>query len=158
MYATLFLLAQSEDGLKKAEDALDLIDKLGKAGPVTLSLAIAVVTTAFAVYMLRKNWSLREEHAIELKKREQDAKNDADARLKDVLAAEKERRETEKQMLREMVEHGHDAAQALEGSNRAIEAFKAAMDGYLRRLDELDRTQEKRFDELLRAINQKGNS
>ena len=94
----------------------------------------------------------------ELKKREADAKTDADERLKQVLAAEKERRDAEKEMLREMVERGHEATQALEGSNKAIDAFKTALDGYTRRLDELDRSQEKRFDELLRAISQRGNA
>jgi hypothetical protein len=155
----ILLLADTDPSLQKANDAIDTIDKLGKAGPVTLALVVAIAATAFAVYMMRKNWKLREEmatehkdHALELKKREEDAKRDADERLEKVLEAAKERREAEKEMLREMVERGHEATQALEGSNRAIEAFKVAMDGYTRRLEELDRSQEKRFDELLRAI------
>lgn len=149
------LLLAQEDSLKRANDAIDTIDKLGKAGPITLALVVAIAATAFAVLMLRKVWALREEYAHDLKDREKEAKGDADERLREVLAAEKERRDTEKQMLREMVEHGHEATQALEGSNRAIEAYKTAMDGYIRRIEELDRSQEKRFDELLRAINSK---
>lgn len=149
-------VAQSEN-LSKANDAIDTIDKLGKAGPITLALVVAIAAVAFAIYMLRKNWKLREDHANELKEREKASKNDADERLKAVLEAAKERRETEKKLLREMVERGHEATQALEGSNKAIEAFRIAIDGYMRRLDEFDRAQEKRFDELLRAINnQKG--
>ena len=151
----LLLLAQ--DGtIDKANEAIDTIDKLGKAGPVTLALVIAVCAVAFAGYMLKKLSDLRGAHATELKNRETQAKEDADERLNQVLAAEKERRETEKEMLREMVERGHEATQALEGSNKAIEAFKVALDGYQRRLDELDRATEKRFDELHRAINQRG--
>lgn len=151
------LLADSE-ALGKADQAIDTIDKLGKAGPVTLALVVAIAAVAFAIYTLRKIWKLREDHAVELKEREKEAKSDADERLKAVLEAAQERRETEKQMLREMVEHGHEATQALEGSNKAIEAFKTAMDGFVRRLEELDRSQEKRFDELLRAINQRGSA
>jgi low affinity Fe/Cu permease len=149
------LLAQSEDGLKKANDAIDTIDKLGKAGPITLALVVAIAAVVFAVYMLRKVWQLREEHAIELKNREQAAKTDADKRLSEVLAVEKERRETEKQMLREMIERGHEATDALEGNNKAVEAFKLALDGFTRRLDEMDRNLDKRFDELLRAVGQR---
>lgn len=151
----LLLFAQGVD-VEKANDAIDTIDKLGKAGPVTLALVVAIASVAFAVYMMRKNWKLQNDHATELKEREKEAKEDADERLQAVLEAAKERRETEKQMLREMVEHGHEATQALEGSNKAIEAFKASNDAFLRRLEELDRAQEKRFDELLRAINQRG--
>jgi hypothetical protein len=151
----MLLLAQSEDVLKKADDAIDTIDKLGKAGPITLALVVAIAAVAFAIYMLRKVWQLREEHAIELRKREQDAKDDADKRLGEVLSVEKERRETEKQMLREMIERGHEATDALEGNNKAVEAFKLAIDGFIRRLDEMDRTLDKRFDELLRAVGQR---
>lgn len=151
----MMLLAQSEDVLKNADSAIDTIDKLGKAGPITLALVVAIAAVAFAIYMLRKVWQLREEHAIELKKREQDAKNDADKRLGEVLSVEKERRETEKQMLREMIERGHEATDALEGNNKAVEAFKLAIDGFIRRLDEMDRTLDKRFDELLRAVGQR---
>ena len=125
----------------------------GKAGPITLALVVAIAAVAFAVLMLRKNWKLREDHANELRRRETDAKLDADARLKSVLEGEKDRRDAEKSMLREMVERGHEATQALEGSNKAIEAFKSALDAYQRRLEELDRNQEKRFEEVLRAVN-----
>ena len=152
----ILLLAQQDPTLQKANGAIDTIDKLGKAGPVTLALVIAIAAVGFAVYTLKKISKLREEHATELRKRETQAKEDADERLKQVLAGEKERRDTEKEMLREMVERGHEATQALEGSNKAIEAFKVTLDGYQRRLDELDRAQEKRFDELLRSINQRG--
>ena len=152
----MLILADADPNLQKASDAIDTVDKLGKAGPVTLALCLMIAAIVFAVLMMRKNWKLREDHALELKKRETDAKVDSDTRLKDVLAAAKERRDTEKEMLREMVERGHEATQALEGSNKAIDAFKTALDTYHRRLDELDRAQEKRFDELLRAINQRG--
>ena len=148
----IFLLADG-DTTKKANDAIDTVDKLGKAGPVTLALVVAIAATAFAVYMMRKNWKLREDQALELKNRETTAKAESDARLASVLAAAKERRDAEKEMLREMVDRGHEAIQALEGSNKAMEAFKTVMETYSRRLDELDRAQEKRFDEILRAIN-----
>jgi len=160
LLSSVILLLADGDTTKKANDAIDTVDKLGKAGPVTLALVVAIAAVAFGVYMMRKNWKLREEsanehkeHALELKKREETAKLDADARLETVLKAAKERREAEKEMLREMVDRGHEATQALEGSNKAMEAYKAAMEAYTRRLDELDRAQEKRFDELLRAIN-----
>jgi len=153
--SSLLLLAQDSSGaeLDKAKNAIDTVDKLGKAGPVTLALCLMIAAIVFAVIMMRKNWKLREDHANELKARETEAKSDADTRLKEVLSAEQERRETEKEMLREMVNRGHEATQALEGSNRAIEAFRQAMDAYQRRLDDLDRNQEKRFDEILRAVN-----
>jgi len=158
--SSMILLLADGDVTQKANDAIDTIDKLGKAGPITLALVVAIVATAFAVYMMRKNWKLREdialeykEHALELKKREEDAKKNAGARLEKVLVAAKDRLESEKEMLREMVDRGHEATQALRGSNRAMEAYKGAMESYTRRLDELDRAQEKRFDELLRAIN-----
>jgi len=154
----ILLLADSDPQLQRANDAIDTVDKLGKAGPITLALVVAIATTAFAIYMMRKNWKLREDQAVELKDRETAAKADADLRLEKVLVAAKERRDTEKEMLREMVDRGHEATQALEGSNKAIEAFKIAMDSYQRRLDELDRAQEKRFDELLRAVSQRGSA
>lgn len=156
---TNFILLLAQDlTAEKANAAIDTIDRLGKAGPVTLALFVAFLSVAFAVYMLRKNWMLREEMAIELKKREEDAKKDADTRLEKVLEAAKERREAEKQMLREMVERGHEATQALEGSNKAIEAFKVTLDSFTRRSEEIDRAQEKRFEELLRALSQRGSA
>jgi hypothetical protein len=158
LFNASFLLLAQEDSLKKANDAIDTIDKLGKAGPITLALVVAIASVIFAVYLLRKIWQLREDHAIELKNRETAAKTDADKRLTEVLSVEKERRETEKQMLREMIERGHEATDALEGNNKAVEAFKLAMDGFVRRLDELDRTLDKRFAELLRAVDQRSQS
>ena len=165
LFEGLILLLAQDGTIETADKAIDTIDKLGKAGPVTIALVVAIAATIFAIYMMRKNWKLREEmekghkdHALELKNRETQAKEDADERLEKVLDAAKERRETEKEMLREMVERGHEATQALEGSNKAIEAFKVALDGFQRRLDELDRAQEKRFDELHRALNQRGSA
>ena len=151
--SSMILLLADGDATQKANDAIDTVDKLGKAGPITLALVVAIAATAFAVYMMRKNWKLREDQAVELKNRETTAKAESDARLTSVLAAAKERRDAEKEMLREMIDRGHEATQALQGSNKAMEAYKAAMETYSRRLDELDRAQEKRFDELLRAIN-----
>ena len=64
----LLLLAEGSD-LDKANQAIDTFDKLGKGGPVTLSLVIAFGAIIFAVYMMKKNWKLREDHANELKAR-----------------------------------------------------------------------------------------
>jgi len=151
--ALILLLAEADPTLQKAGDAIDTIDKLGKAGPVTLALVVAFGAVAFAIYTLRKNWQLREEHANELKDREKDAKEEHKKTLADVLRAAEERRNAEKELYKQMIESGIEATQALEGSNKAVEAFRGSVDGLARRLEELDRSQEKRFDELLRAIN-----
>ena len=150
--ALALLLAEGAD-LDKANQAIDTFDKLGKAGPVTLSLIIAFAAIVFAVYMMKKNWKLREDHANELKQRETDAKEDHKSTLKDVLSAAEERRNAEKELYKQMIESGMEATQALEGSNRAIESFKSGLENFLSRLESLDRDQEKRFGELLRAIN-----
>jgi len=157
--SAMLFLADSDPQLQRANDAIDTVDKLGKAGPVTLALCLMIAAFAFAVSMMRKNWKLREDHAVDLKQRAVDAKKESDERLKEVLDAERDRRNSEKEMLREMVDRGHEATQALEGSNKAIGAFKLALENYTRRLDELDRSQEKRFDEILRAVvNQRGST
>lgn len=155
--SSLLLLAQ-EPNLDSANDAIDTLDKLGKAGPVTLALALMVAAIVFAVWMMRKNWKLQSGHADELKDRETIAKDESKKTLDAVLDAAEKRRAEEKVIYREMIDRGHEATQALEGSNRAIEAFKLALETSQKRLEDLDRSQEKRFDELLRAINQKSNT
>ena len=153
----MLLLAQAKtakaaDSLTKADQGIDTLTKLAKAGPTVLALAVALGAIVFAVYMMRQNWKLREEYAKDLKDRETEAKKESDDRLKEVLSAANERRATEKEMLREMVDRGHETAQALEGSSKAIEGFKGVLDTCIRRLDELDREQERRFAELLRKV------
>jgi hypothetical protein len=148
----LLLLAEGSD-LDKANQAIDTFDKLGKAGPVTLSLVIAFGAIIFAVYMMKKNWKLREDHANELKDREKNAKEEHKSTLADVLKAAEERRNAEKDLYKQMIESGIEATQALEGSNKALESFKIGLENFQNRLESLDRDQEKRFNELLRAIN-----
>lgn len=135
----LLLLADTDPQIDRANDAIDTLDKLGKAGPVTLALVIAFGAVVFAVLMMRKNWKLREDHANELKQRETDAKTEADNRLKEVLNAAKERRETEKTMLREQIEDGQKSTQALQDNARAQEANTRAVEDLRRRFDEFER-------------------
>jgi len=159
-FCSFLLLAEgNEDTLQKANEAIDTIDKLGKAGPITLALVVAIAAVAFAVYTLRKNWKLREDHANELKQRETDAKVEADRRLKAVLTAAEKRREEEKVIYKEMIDRGHEATQALDGNSKALDAFKMAVEHFTKRIGDLDRDQEKRFNELLRAVSsQKGSA
>jgi len=153
------LLLAQDPNLDKANDAIDVLDKLGKAGPVTLALAVTVGAIVFAVFMMRKNWKLQSSHSEDLKDRETIAKDESKKTLDAVLDAAEKRRTEEKVIYREMIERGHEVTQALEGSNKAIEAFKSALEIYQKRLEDLDRSQEKRFDEILRAINsQRGNT
>ena len=150
------LLLLAED-LDKANQAIDTFDKLGKAGPVTLSLIIAFAAIVFAVIMMKRNWKLREGHEKDLKEREKGAKEEHKNTLSDVLKAAEERRNAEKDLYKQMIESGMEATQALEGSNKAIESFKSGLENFMSRLEALDRDQEKRFNELLRAItNAKG--
>ena len=150
--ALVFLLAEGAD-LETANKDIDTFDKLGKAGPVTLSLIIAFAAIFFAILMMKRNWKLREGHEKDLKNREKDAKEEHKSTLSDVLQAAKERREEEKSSYEKMIESGYEATQALEGSNRALESFKTGLENFQDRLVALDRDQEKRFNELLRAIN-----
>lgn len=135
----LLLLAQGDPNLQTADQAIDTVDKLGKAGPVTIALVIAIVGVAFAIWMMRKNWKLHLDHANELKAREVDGKKEADERLKEVLDDAKERRDTEKQMLREQIEDGQKSTQALQDSARAQEASTRATEDLRRRFDEFER-------------------
>lgn len=139
MDSLLLLLAQHETALEGADKAIDIFDKLGKAGPVTIALAVAFAAVAFAVFMMRKNWKLQHEHATELKSREVLAKKEADDRLKTVIDAEKDRRESEKDMLREMIERGHEATQALEENNKIIASVISTTENMLRKMEEMDR-------------------
>jgi predicted RNase H-like nuclease (RuvC/YqgF family) len=132
----LLLLAQDLD---KADQAIDTVDKLGKAGPVTISLVMMIGAIVFAVLMMRKNWKLQAAHADELREREKAAKTDSNERLKEVLGAAKERRDTEKQMLREQIEDGQKSTQALQDSARAQEANTRATEDLRRRFDEFER-------------------
>ena len=150
---SLLLLLAEDANLDKANQAIDTFDKLGKAGPVTLSLVIAFAAIVFAVYMMKKNWKLREDHANELKDREKTAKEEHKGTLADVLRSAEERRNAEKDLYKQMIESGIEATQALEGSNKALESFKLGLENFQSRLESLDRDQEKRFNELLRAIN-----
>ena len=154
------LLAQSDPELDRANQAIDVFDKLGKAGPVTISLIIGFGAIVFAVYMMKKNWKLREDHANELKDREKNAKEEHKSTLSDVLKAAEDRRNAEKDLYKQMIESGIEATQALESSNRALESFKNGLESFQGRLESLDRDQEKRFNELLRALNNamKGNT
>ncbi len=147
------LLLLAEGDLDKANQAIDTFDKLGKAGPVTLSLIVAFGAIIFAVFMMKKNWKLQAGHANELKDREKTAKEDHKATLADVLKGAEDRRNAEKDLYKQMIESGIEATQALEGSNRALESFKTGLENFQSRLESLDRDQEKRFNELLRAIN-----
>lgn len=146
------LLAEGDGAIKKANDGIDTLSKLAKAGPTVIALAVAAGALAFAIYMMRQNWKLRETQATELKKREEDAKKDADDRLKEVMVAERDRREAEKKMLREMIDRGHETTQALEGSTKAIESYKTLAETMLRRLEDLDRDFERRFTEIIRKL------
>ena len=69
------------------------------------------------------------------------------------MKAAEERRNAEKDLYKQMIESGIEATQALEGSNKALESFKIGLENFQNRLESLDRDQEKRFNELLRAIN-----
>ena len=133
------LLADTDPQIQRANDAIDTIDKLGKAGPITIALVVAIGAVVFAVLMMRKNWKLQNDHANELKARETAAKKEADDRLKEVLDDAKERRDTEKQMLREQIEDGQKSTQALQDYARAQEANTRAVEDLRRRFDEFER-------------------
>ena len=137
--SALLLLADTDPELQRANDAIDTIDKLGKAGPITIALVVAIAAVVFAVLMMKRNWKLREDHANELKQSVIDAKKESDARLKDVLDAAKERRDTEKTMLREQIEDGQKSTQALQDSAKAVEANTRAVEDLRRRFDEFER-------------------
>jgi len=139
-YLTLILLAADTDpNVQRASDTIDTLDKLGKAGPVTLALAVAFGAIVFAVFMMKRNWKLREDHANELRDREKLAKTEADFRLKEVLDAAKERRDTEKTMLREQIEDGQKSTSALQDNARAHEANTRVVEDLRRRFDEFER-------------------
>ena len=135
----MLLLADSDPQVQRANDAIDTIDKLGKAGPITIALVVAIAAVVFAVLMMKRNWKLREDHANELKQGVIDAKKESDARLKDVLDAAKERRDTEKTMLREQIEDGQKSTSALQDSAKAVEANTRAVEDLRRRFDEFER-------------------
>jgi len=137
--SALLLLADTDPELQRANDAIDTIDKLGKAGPITIALVVAIAAVVFAVLMMKRNWKLREDHANELKQNVIDSKKESDARLKDVLDAAKERRDTEKTMLREQIEDGQKSTQALQDSAKAVEANTRAVEDLRRRFDEFER-------------------
>jgi len=158
------LLAQGADPLEQADKAVDVSTKLAEAGPVALAIFVMLVAIGFAIWMLRKNWALRatyekevgglqkdivqlqRDQAVELRTRETTAKQEADARLKDVLDEAKERREAEKGLMREMVEYGRDSneavgesAKAIENSNRIQEALTREVSEMRRELQEMRR-------------------
>jgi len=135
----IFILSDTTQQVKHANEAIDTIDKLGKSGPVTLALVVAFGAIVFAVVMMRKNWKLQNDHARELKERERIAKEEADERLREVLAAAKERMESEKTMLREQIEDGQKSTQALKDSARAQEANTRAIEDLRRRFDDFER-------------------
>lgn len=125
--------------VETADKAIDTIDKLGKAGPTTLALAVAVAAIAFAVWTLKSNYKLREAHAKELRNRELTTKKEAELRLDKAMLSEAARRDAEKQMLKEMIEHGHEAIQALEQSSEAIQEITKALQGLERKIEDLIR-------------------
>ena len=147
----VLLLAQ-DDTLKKASDTIDVVDKLAKTGPITIALVIAIAAVAFGIWQMRQNFTMREGHAITLEKRETNAKEEGAKQLASVLEAAKERREAEKSLMREMVDRGHDANEALRESAKAMTDSAKADEALAKAMTDLSARVERRLEDLTRAI------
>lgn len=133
------LLAQEQAAAKTADGAVDTLTKLGKAGPTVIALAIATVAVVGFVWVLRKNWQLQKDHETALKNIAAENKQESDERLKQVLDSANDRRETEKELMREMVAFGADSNEAVKEGVKAIENNTKALETLLREVEHMRR-------------------
>jgi len=89
--------------------------------------------------VLRKNWALQKAHEVSLKDNAVENKVEADDRLKQVLDDANDRRDAEKDLMREMVGFGADSTEAVKEGVKAIENNTRALDVLLRQVEQMQR-------------------